>query len=121
MTQELLPILSSSGPSSAPHNFITFYGAASSSLKAQFGPSFHRGRGSIYTGETAQPARPLTHGLFTRHARESYSEKCVTRGGARPCEPGDPAAAAAPAGTVTESTAERGGSQVLPRRRRAQR
>lgn len=76
MTQEVLPTLSSSGPSSAPHDFITFYGAASSSLKARFGPSFHRGRGSIYTGETARPAQPLTHGLFTRCARESYSEKC---------------------------------------------
>ena len=76
MTQEVLPTLSSSGPSSVPHDFITFYGAASSSLEARFGPSFHRGRGSIYSGETARPARPLTHGLFTRRAHESYSERC---------------------------------------------
>ena len=36
------------------------------------------------------------------------TQRSVTRGGARPREPGDPAAAAAPAGMLTESTAERG-------------
>lgn len=108
MTQEVFPAPSSSGRSSAPHDFITFYGAAGSSLQAPFGPSFHRSRGSIYTGETARPARPLTHGLFTRCARESYSETCVTRGGARPREPGDPAALRLLRGRLRKATAEPG-------------
>lgn len=68
--------LGPAGPGSAPHGSLC--GAAGSPLQAGFAPCLPpRQRKRLRWGNRTE-GRPLTHGLFTRRACESYSEKCVT-------------------------------------------
>lgn len=70
--------LGPAGPGSAPHGSLALCGAAGSPLQAGFAPCLPpRQRKRLRWGNRTE-GRPLTHGLFTRRACESYSEKCVT-------------------------------------------